>query len=287
MDALQLPIKHQSIESFESYLTYVSSLPLLNEQREKELFTRYQQKQDLSAAQEIIMSHLRFVAFIVRSYKGYGLPKEDLFQEGTIGLMKSVKKFDLSYGVRLASFAVHYIKAEIHEFILRNWRMVRCTTTKAKRKLFYNLRKFRSDTNWLQHEDKNKISSELNVEVEDIDALESQIFQPDVFIDSERDAASEEGSAFIEGILEDKKQSFSNALIEQKFAAQIINEVKEIVKTFDERSKDIVNNRWFSEEKKTYKDFSHKYSVSQERIRQIEEKALNTVKQKLKRHHQD
>ena len=164
--SIHLPISLKSAGSFDAYLSYVNSLPLLDEQQEKTLFLAYQENSDLDAAQKIVLSHLRFVAHIARSYKGYGLPLEDLVQEGTIGLMKSVKKFNLDFGVRLSSFAVHYIKAEIQEYVIRNWRLVKATTTKAKRKLFFNLRRLKAKTEWFSTittgEQRAIIASRLN-----------------------------------------------------------------------------------------------------------------------------
>mgnify|MGYP003571697256 CR=1 FL=1 len=276
--SIQLPISINHTGSFDSYLAYVNNLPMLNEAQEKTLFLDYQEHNNLAAAQQIILAHLRFVAFIARSYKGYGLPIEDLVQEGTVGLMKSVKKFSLDYGVRLSSFAVHYIKAEIQEFVIRNWRLVKSATTKAKRKLFYNLKRLKTNIGWLTNKEKKEISTQLKVSEEDINDMELQISQPDILINSVEKNEQESTHFNIENILEDKSAFFETSLIQDDFKQKALHEVNNIVNTLDERSKDIVVHRWLSSERKTHKFFSNKYGVSQERIRQIEEKALQKMK---------
>lgn len=266
--------------SFEAYLSYVNSQPLVDEQQETLLFEDYQQRNDLAAAQKLVLSHLRFVAYIARSYKGYGLPLDDLVQEGTIGLMKSVKKFSLDFGVRLSSFAVHYIKAEIQEYVIRNWRLVKATTTKAKRKLFFNLRRLKSTTGWLSNEEKQDIIEQLQVSEEDINGMEVQLTQSDFYINSSA-SDEDENQASVDLILEDKSESFTSKLIQQDFTDKMLKQVNTLIEELDERTKDIIENRWLVSEKLTHKHFSEKYGVSQERIRQIEEKAFAKLKQKL------
>ena len=168
---------------FQSYLNYVNSLPLLTEDEERDLFTRFQQQNDLEAARKIVLSHLRFVVYIAKSYSGYGLPLEDLVQEGSVGLMKSVKRFDLSKGVRLASFAVHWIKAEIHEYVLRNWKLVKVATTKAQRKLYFNLRKMKKQLGWMNQNELDHIADSLDVDAKDVAEMESRLYQHDSHFD--------------------------------------------------------------------------------------------------------
>ncbi len=284
MISTQLPIKLEPTGSFESYMAYVNSIPLLDEQQERTLFLRYQEENDLSAVQDIVLSHLRFVAYVARKYKGYGMRLDDLVQEGTIGLMKSVKKFNLDFGVRLASFAIHYIKAEIHEFIIRNWRLVKAATTKAKRKLFFNLRRLKSTNEWLCHKEKQAIAQELGVELQDIGDMEVQLSQPDIFVYSETAPEGTEETTARENLLVDKTQPFHDSVIEQNFTQKNIDKIHAILENLDERSRDIVKSRWLTEEKITHKILSEKYQVSQERIRQIEEKALDKIRKKLSRY---
>lgn len=281
MMSIQFPIAQQKTGNFDAYLSYVNSLPLLDEEQEKILFLEYQENNDLDAVQSIIMSHLRFVAYIARIFKGYGFPMEDLVQEGTIGLMKSVKKFNLNFGVRLASFAVHYIKAEIQEYIIRNWRMVKATTTKARRKLFYNLRKLKGKTEWLTHQERQHIADQLNVSEEDISDMEVQLSQPDIYVNSTPTNENEPVSTDTSIAFEDKSEHFTLTLAQKDFNDKAMIKVKEAIATLDERSKDIIKNRWLCENKKTHKYFSEKYGVSQERIRQIEESALKKIRARI------
>jgi RNA polymerase sigma-32 factor len=279
--SIHLPISLQSAGSFDAYLSYVNSLPLLDEQQEKTLFLAYQENSDLDAAQKIVLSHLRFVAHIARSYKGYGLPLEDLVQEGTIGLMKSVKKFNLDFGVRLSSFAVHYIKAEIQEFVIRNWRLVKATTTKAKRKLFFNLRRLKAKTEWLTLQDKQKIAHKLEVDEADIDDMESHFSQSDIYVNSLSTSDDEFNANTTEALFEDKTEHFTATLTQKEFNDKAISKIKEVLNHLDARTQDIIENRWLGSEKRTHKYFAEKYGVSHERIRQIEEKAIALIKQKI------
>lgn len=276
--SIQFPVAQQNTGSFEAYLSYVNSLPLLDEQQEKSLFLDYQENNNLDAVQSIILSHLRFVAYIARVFKGYGFPMEDLVQEGTVGLMKSVKKFNTDFGVRLASFAVHYIKAEIQEYIIRNWRMVKATTTKARRKLFYNLRKLKGKTQWLTHQERQCIANQLNVSEADISDMEVQLSQPDIYVNSALTNENESNSTDASLLFEDTSEHFTLTLAKKDFNDKAMRQVEQAMTNLDERSKDIIGNRWLCEDKKTHKYFSKKYGVSQERIRQIEESALKKIR---------
>lgn len=278
---IQLPSTIAPSDSFDGYMAYITSLPVLDADREKALFERFHQHNDLNAVQEIVVSHLRFVAFIARSYKGYGLPLEDLVQEGTVGLMKSVKKFSLDYGVRLASYAVHHIKSEIHEYIVKNWRLVKATTTKAKRKLFFNLRRLKSTTNWLTVKEKLDIAKELGVTEQDVTDIEIQLAQNDVFLDapcSNESEHSADNSAFL---LTDSSVHTEKLVLEQDFQDKVKHKFTQLISRLDDRSKDIITQRWLTEDKVTHKTLAKKYQVSHERIRQIEEKALKKLKQGL------
>lgn len=278
---IQLPIALNNSGCFQSYLTQVNSIPVLNEEQEKKLFLSYQENNDLQAAQQIILSHLRFVAYIAKNYKGYGLPMEDLVQEGTIGLMKSVKKFSIDFGVRLATFAVHYIKSEIQEYVLRNWRLVKSATTKAKRKLFYNLRRLKEKTQWLTTQERQEIAHQLNVSEDDVTDMEVQLTQPDVYIDASTDNSENTHPVNSHSLLEDKSEAFASKLINDDFTQKSLDQIKGIIETLDERSKDIIINKWLSVEKVPNKFFAEKYGVSQERIRQIEEKAMLKIRNKM------
>lgn len=278
---IQLPIALNNSGCFQSYLTQVNSIPVLNEEQEKKLFLSYQENNDLQAAQQIILSHLRFVAYIAKNYKGYGLPMEDLVQEGTIGLMKSVKKFSIDFGVRLATFAVHYIKSEIQEYVLRNWRLVKSATTKAKRKLFYNLRRLKEKTQWLTTQERQEIAHQLNVSEDDVTDMEVQLTQPDVYIDASTDNSENTHPVNSNSLLEDKSEAFASKLINDDFTQKSLDQIKGIIETLDERSKDIIINKWLSVEKVPNKFFAEKYGVSQERIRQIEEKAMLKIRNKM------
>ena len=278
---IQLPISLKKPSNFNYYLAYVNSQPRLNETEEKKLFLAYQNNNDLNAVQQIILSHLRFVAYVARSYKGYGLPMADLMQEGTVGLMKAVKKFKLEHGVRLCSYAVHYIKAEIQEFIVKNWRLVKSATTKAKRKLFFNLRRLKSSTEWLNETEKQDIVKRLEVSETDINEMEVQMSQPDLFIHSST-VQDEESTAYqMEHLLEDHSASPENAVLQDDFHLKALTKVKTVVEQLDQRSKDIIMNRWFSTDRKIHQYFADKYKVSNERIRQIEERALAQIRKKL------
>lgn len=279
--SIQFPSAIAKSDSFEGYLAYVTSIPVLDEEREKQLFHRFQQYNDLRAVQEIVMSHLRFVAFIARSYKGYGLPLEDLVQEGTVGLMKSVKKFSLDYGVRLASYAVHHIKSEIHEYIVKNWRLVKATTTKAKRKLFFNLRRLKSSTDWLGVKDKQQIALKLGVTEQDVTDIEVQLTQGDVFLDAPCTQEANNAVDYGEFILTDHEANTEFNVLEEDFRQKVKHKFLQLLSRLDERSKDIVTQRWLTDDKVTHKALAEKYSVSHERIRQIEERALLKIKQGL------
>ena len=267
-----------SAGTLQGYLDSIQQISVLTAEEETELFQRFQVDEDLDAARELVMSHLRYVAYIARGYSGYGLPLEDLIQQGNVGLMKSVKKFDLSHGVRLVSFAVHWIKAEIHEYVLKNWKIVKVATTKAQRKLFFNLRKAKERLGWFNSDEVNQVASDLGVKPEEVLEMESR---PANFDESfEPVNANDDGefnyspSGYLShGEAEDP----SFVVSEEEQAAIIAGGLVEALKSLDERSRDIVEARWLQGEKTSLKELAGKYGVSLERIRQVEAKAFKTM----------
>ena len=264
--------------TLQRYLDSIQQISVLTAEEETELFQRFQVDEDLDAARELVMSHLRYVAYIARGYSGYGLPLEDLIQQGNVGLMKSVKKFDLSHGVRLVSFAVHWIKAEIHEYVLKNWKIVKVATTKAQRKLFFNLRKAKERLGWFNSDEVNQVASDLGVKPEEVLEMESRLanfdesFEPVTANDDAEFNYSPSGY-LSHGETEDP----SFVVSEEEQAAIIAGGLVEALKSLDERSRDIVEARWLQGEKTSLKELAEKYGVSLERIRQVEAKAFKTM----------
>jgi RNA polymerase sigma-32 factor len=267
-----------SAGTLQGYLDSIQQISVLTAEEETELFQRFQVDEDLDAARELVMSHLRYVAYIARGYSGYGLPLEDLIQQGNVGLMKSVKKFDLSHGVRLVSFAVHWIKAEIHEYVLKNWKIVKVATTKAQRKLFFNLRKAKERLGWFNSDEVNQVASDLGVKPEEVLEMESRLanfdesFEPVTANDDAEFNYSPSGY-LSHGEAEDP----SFVVSEEEQAAIIAGGLVEALKSLDERSRDIVEARWLQGEKTSLKELAEKYGVSLERIRQVEAKAFKTM----------
>jgi RNA polymerase sigma-32 factor len=273
MNALALRVPQGSIDS---YLQAVSQIDMLTADEEQELATRLQQEGDLEAARKLIMSHLRFVVHIAKSYSGYGLPQADLVQEGNIGLMKAVKRFDPTVGVRLVSFAVHWIKAEIHEFVLRNWRIVKVATTKAQRKLFFNLRKNKKRLGWLTHEEVQTVARELGVSTKDVLQMEARMGSQDQSFDLSDD--DDESATFAPvQYLEDKSQGVESTVMSNEFDKDASERLYSALKTLDERSQHIIQTRWLSDDKTTLQDLADKYQVSAERVRQIEKNAMKKL----------
>ncbi|XOV80898.1 MAG: RNA polymerase sigma factor RpoH [Aestuariibacter sp.] len=271
---------------YPSYLNYVRSIPRLDAEQERNLFERFKQENDLDAVREIILSHLRFVVHIAKGYKNYGLPMEDLVQEGNIGLMKSIKKFDLSHGVRLASFAVYWIKAEINEFVIRNWRLVKVATTKARKKLFFNLREMKRKQSWLTHQETEEIARKLGVDSADVAAVETTMSLHDGHFDSTFGDNIDDDSDFNQigaYALEDKSTAPDLLNSEDQQTALNRQALSSALKTLDERSRDIVESRWLlpEEAQATLEDLAQKYGISAERVRQIEKVALQKIRQAL------
>ncbi|MDU0352883.1 RNA polymerase sigma factor RpoH [Paraglaciecola aquimarina] len=262
--------------SIETYIQAVSGINMLTAEEERGLAERLQQDDDLEAARKLIMSHLRFVVHIAKSYSGYGLPQADLVQEGNIGLMKAVKRFDPSVGVRLVSFAVHWIKAEIHEFVLRNWRIVKVATTKAQRKLFFNLRKNKKRLGWFTHEEVQNVADTLGVSTKEVLQMEARMSSQDQAFDLSADD-DESGSFAPVQYLEDKTADVESDVVNADWDSNASGRLYAAIKTLDERSQHIIQTRWLSDDKTTLQDLADKYDVSAERVRQIEKNAMKKL----------
>ena len=265
-------------KDIESYLSSVHSIPILTKEEEQELALKLYEEDDLDAARQLVIHHLRFVVHIARSYQGYGLPLGDIIQESNVGLMKAVDKYDPHRGVKLVSFAVHWIKAEIHEYILKNWRLVKIATTKAQRKLFFNLRSKKKSLDWLSKEEAEKIASDLNVEVKDVLHMENRLSSNDSSFDSPVPSGDDEEIMSPSQYLEDKRYDPEILVASEQVEQVNKEELLAALKTLDNRSKDILNRRYLSDEKATLHDLADEYKVSAERIRQIENSALKKLK---------
>ena len=264
--------------NLESYVHTVNSIPLLSVEQERELAEKLYYQQDLEAARQMVLAHLRFVVHIARSYSGYGLAQADLIQEGNVGLMKAVKRFNPEMGVRLVSFAVHWIKAEIHEFILRNWRIVKVATTKAQRKLFFNLRGQKKKLAWLNNEEVNAVAQSLGVEAREVREMESRLYGQDMAFDPGCDEDDDTAFQAPAHYLEDHRYDPARQLEEADWSDSASGHLHEALDKLDERSRDILYQRWLAEEKATLHDLAAKYQVSAERIRQLEKNAMNKLK---------
>ena len=269
----------QQSASMDGYLQAVSTIPMLDAEKEKQLATRLQEEGDLEAAKQLIMSHLRFVAHIAKSYSGYGLPQADLIQEGNIGLMKAVKRFDPSVGVRLVSFAVHWIKAEIHEYVLKNWRIVKVATTKAQRKLFFNLRKNKKRLGWFNHAEVSTVANELGVSEKEVREMESRMSGQDMGFDLTGDDNDDAPTSTYSPVqyLTDGSADLADDIEEQQWQEQSHARLFSALKTLDERSQDIVSARWLADDKATLQELAEKYNVSAERVRQLEKTAMKKL----------
>ena len=269
----------QQSASMDGYLQAVSTIPMLDAEKEKQLATRLQEEGDLEAAKQLIMSHLRFVAHIAKSYSGYGLPQADLIQEGNIGLMKAVKRFDPSVGVRLVSFAVDWIKAEIHEYVLKNWRIVKVATTKAQRKLFFNLRKNKKRLGWFNQAEVSTVANELGVSEKEVREMESRMSGQDMGFDLTGDDNDDAPTSTYSPVqyLTDGSADLADDIEEQQWQEQSHARLFSALKTLDERSQDIVSARWLADDKATLQELAEKYNVSAERVRQLEKTAMKKL----------
>ncbi|GAB1576677.1 RNA polymerase sigma factor RpoH [Bordetella petrii] len=277
-NALALAIANPgSLGTIEAYISAVNRLPVLTAERETELARRLRDRDDLDAARELVLSHLRLVVSVARQYLGYGLPHADLIQEGNVGLMKAVKRFDPERGVRLVSFAVHWIKAEIHEFIIRNWRMVKVATTKAQRKLFFNLRSMRPDGHTLDPEQVDRIAEELNVRREDVSEMEVRLSGRDLSLEKQDD--DEEPFAPIAYLSDDCRQEPTRVLDRRAHDELQGAGLNHALEALDPRSRRIIEARWLQDDGGiTLQELAQEFGVSAERIRQIEAAALKKMR---------
>lgn len=259
-----------------AYINTVHQIPILTPEEEKQLAERYYHDGDVEAARLLVMSHLRFVIHIARSYSGYGLSQADLIQEGNLGLMKAVKRFDPSKGVRLVSFAVHWIKAEIHEFVIKNWRIVKVATTKAHRKLFFNLRSLKKSSNQLTLEEAGAIARDLNVTVKQVLEMESRLTSYDASFEMQ-DSDEDEGRYAPQLFLEDAVDP-ADMVEEADWEENTTSALKEAMDELDERSRDIITQRWLADQKSTLHDLAAVYNISAERVRQIEKNAMDKIR---------
>ncbi|MEM8496917.1 MAG: RNA polymerase sigma factor RpoH [Pseudomonadota bacterium] len=263
-----------------AYIQSIGSIPVLSREREQELAESYYYKEDLEAARELVISHLRFVVHIAKSYSGYGLSQADLIQEGNVGLMKAVKRFNPEKGVRLVSFAVHWIKAEIHEYVIRNWRIVKIATTKAQRKLFFNLRSNKKKLAWLSHDEAKAVAKDLGVDLKDVQQMEGRLAASDMTFDAPTDADDENAFAPIH-FLEDSNADPAQRLEDEDWEASTQQKLYSAISELDERSSDILRKRWLADSKATLHELAEEYGVSAERIRQLEQNAMKKVKTAL------
>jgi len=274
---MHLPVPTGSLDA---YLRAINVIPVLSAEEERALAVRLREDNDLSAARKLIMSHLRFVAHIARGYSGYGLPLADLIQEGNIGLMKAVKRFDPQVGVRLVSFAVYWIRAEIHEFILRNWRIVKVATTKAQRKLFFNLRSSKKRLGWLNNSEVETVAQDLGVSAKEVLEMESRMSGQDVAFDL-RDDDDEDKIVAPAAYLQATAAGPDDELEAMQWEAHNHDRLQAALSTLDDRSQDIMQRRWLAENKATLQDLADKYDISAERIRQLENNAIKKLRNAL------
>ncbi|WP_034917717.1 MULTISPECIES: RNA polymerase sigma factor RpoH [Erwinia] len=265
--------------NLDSYIRAANVWPMLTAEEEKALAERLHYQGDLDAAKTLILSHLRFVVHVARNYSGYGLPQADLIQEGNIGLMKAVRRFNPEVGVRLVSFAVHWIKAEIHEYVLRNWRIVKVATTKAQRKLFFNLRKAKQRLGWFNQDEVEMVARELGVSSKDVLEMESRMAAQDMTFDPTPDDEGEGRSMAPMLYLQDKSSDFADGIEEDNWDAHAADKLSDAMQGLDERSQDIIRARWLDDDNKiTLQELADKYGVSAERVRQLEKNAMKKLR---------
>ena len=267
--------------NIDAYISAAYQLPMLTAEEEHSLALRLRNENDLEAAKALVLSHLRFVIRIARGYSGYGLALPDLIQEGTVGLMKAVRRFDPDMGVRLVSFAVHWVKAEIHEFVLRNWRIVKVATTKAQRKLFFNLRSSKKRLGWFTQEEVEHVAQELGVKPETVLEMEARLNKYDLAFDGGADDSDDQAPVAPAGYLPDMRMEPASQLEQADSEANEKEQLYSALEGLDERSKAILEARWLSEQKATLHELADRFGVSAERIRQIEKRAMEKMKAQL------
>jgi len=268
------------IGSLEAYVERVSAIPMLDRESELVLARRFRDDQDLDAARDLVLSHLRFVVHIARGYLGYGLPVGDLIQEGNVGLMKAVKRFDPDMGVRLVSFAVHWIRAEIHEYVIRNWRLVRVATTKAQRKLFFNLRRMKKNLTWLSEDETRAVAGELGVDPREVREMERRLSARDLSFDPLLDSGDDDSIASPSLYLPAPAADPASIVEQEQWDGDVSDRLSSALDGLDERSRTVIRARWLaeSEDKKTLQELADDYGVSAERIRQIEAVAITKLR---------
>ncbi len=275
----QLPVASGDLDT---YIRSAYAMPMLSEQEEYQLAQRLREENDMQAAQQLILSHLRFVIRIARDYRNYGLPQADLIQEGTVGLMRAVKRFDPTLGVRLASYAVHWIRAEIYEYVLHNWRIVKVATTKAQRKLFFNLHKMKKRLGWFNRQQLEEVAEELGVKPEEVEEMEGRLAAHDQMYDpwsysDEEDLDRAQSQAYLTDMRDEPSQKAADeqqGTMQRQIMFEVLNKL-------DERSQAIIRRRWLDDEKVTFKELAEEYGVSIERIRQIETAAMQKMRGRL------
>jgi RNA polymerase sigma-32 factor len=265
------------VGSLDAYLDRVGRIPVLTREQEQELAVRFRRDHDLDAARQLVLSHLRFVVHIARGYSGYGLPMGDLVQEGNVGLMKAVKRFDPALNVRLVSFAVHWIRAEIHEYVLRNWRLVRIATTKAQRKLFFNLRRLKKNLAWLSNDETEAVARDLGVTAQEVREMEQRLSARDLAFDPAPEGDEDEGygpASYLPAPDSDPAEQVES----EEWDSDTSDRLAHAIQKLDARSRDILQRRWIAEDKATLHELAAEYGVSAERIRQIESAALGKLR---------
>ena len=265
------------VGSLDAYIQAVGSIPVLSKEDEQSLATRFREEEDLEAARELVMAHLRFVVHIAKGYTGYGLPLNDLIQEGNVGLMKAVKRFDPSYDVRLVSFAVHWIRAEIHEFVLKNWRIVKVATTKAQRKLFFNLRKKKKTLAWLSAAETEAVADDLGVSAKEVTEMEKRLHSRDAIFDPTPDLDDDRNftpAAYLPAPDSDPAKQVETA----DFNEDATTRMTAALNILDDRARRIIEARWLTESKMTLHELADEYGISAERIRQLEANAIKKLR---------
>ena len=263
----------------QAYINSVHSIGILTSEEEKKLAEDLYYRNDLDAARKLVLAHLRFVIYIAKTYSGYGLPEADLIQEGNVGLMKAIRKFNPEMGVRLVSFAVHWVKAEMHEYVLKNWKIVKIATTKAQRKLFFNLRSKKKGLGWLTEEEVEAMAKDLGVKPSEVKEMEKRLSGIDMSFDPLSESDDEEASYAPSQYLEDVDSNPADIFEQDTHNATNSTQLHEAINELDDRSRDILQDRWLADEKLTLHELAEKYNISAERVRQIEKNAMKKVKQ--------
>jgi RNA polymerase sigma-32 factor len=266
------------VGSLDAYIHAVGAIAVLSKEDEQALARRFREEEDLQAARELVMAHLRFVVHIAKGYTGYGLPLADLIQEGNVGMMKAVKRFDPAFDVRLVSFAVHWIRAEIHEYVLRNWRIVKVATTKAQRKLFFNLRKAKKSLAWLSHDETLAVAADLGVKPREVTEMERRLTAREAIFDPAPDSRDDDRAFSPAAYLPSPNADPATLVEKTDWHDDATSRMAAAMETLDERSKDILQSRWLTEDKQTLHELAAQYGVSAERIRQIETSAIKKLR---------